>query len=257
MNMNRLSNKVLLSIAVLILMPIFLYGCNDLNFAGATLSEATMCKSADPKTLAPQGKTNIFTPDFTELHCNAKISNAPEKTKVKAQFIDSKKSIIIDSTVEVKGTEYVDFRMVRSKDPWVEGDYSVVLYLNGKEMTTVKYKIQREIITGVPEFTEVTICKAIDTKTGKALDTTSTFPADFTTVYLSVRVNNATPNTEIKVRWFAPDDSVITENITKFTGTGYLSFGLDRTGNPWATGSYSVAIFMNGTGDIIVPFLIK
>jgi hypothetical protein len=236
---------------------IFLQGCSNINLADATLGTPVICQAVDSKTLAPLDKISIFTSDFKELHLNVLVSNAPEKTLVKVRFLGPDKSIIAESTQQIKGTEYVDFRMVRAKDVWKEGDYSAVLFLNGNEKATLKFQIQGEMISGTPQFTEATTCSAVDMKTGKPLDTTASFPTNFTTIFLSVKVNSAQPDTMITAAWFGPDDQQISQNSILFKGTGYVSFALDRTGDPWAAGTYEAVLFMGGKGDVVVPFIIK
>jgi hypothetical protein len=244
-------------VAVLSVAGILMQGCGSLNLTDATFGTPVICQSVDPKTLAPLDKNSIFTPDFKELHCNVQVSNAPEKTLVKARFLGPDKSIIAESTQQIKGTEYVDFRMVRGKEEWKEGTYSVILFLNGKERATVNYQIQAEIISGTLQLTEATTCNAVDIKTGKPLDMTTSFPADFTTIFVSVKVNNAQPDTVIMAGWFGPGDQQISQNSIKFKGTGYVSFALDRTGGPWTKGNYTVVLLMPGKGDVIIPFTIK
>jgi hypothetical protein len=247
---------ILSIILILCTITMFFTGC-DVNLAGATLSEAVMCTGVDPETLSPKGKTDVFPPDFEELNCNARLSNAPAGTLVKAQFMDSSNTLITESTVEVKGTEYVNFRMARGEKPWVAGDYSVILYLDGKKNTTVNYKIQGEVIEAVTEFSEVAICQNIDLDTLKPLDTTAVFPPDFITIYISARINNAASNTEIAIKWFNPDGILITENSVKVSGTQYVAFALDRADAVWPEGSYSAILLINNVGDYVIPFIIK
>ena len=54
--------------------------------ATVSLSEATMTTAVD-SDLRPLDTTDVFAPDTPDIHCSAKLSNAPSDTEVKAEWI--------------------------------------------------------------------------------------------------------------------------------------------------------------------------
>ncbi len=131
------------SLAMIILTQGFT--CSTASIAGAELSRTTK----DNVAVAP---TTSFKTDDHELHCTAVVNNAPDDTKIRARWIAVKagevppNTQIIESTLETKGADHVDFKMSLDKD-LPPGDYKVELTLNpeeGKEQPatkTVEFKV--------------------------------------------------------------------------------------------------------------------
>ena len=111
--------------------------------AGASLSEATMCKSVDAKTAKPIEKADVFAPNTPIIYCSVKLSNAPPNTEVKAQWIYKNTNTVLFEDVGMEsGTYYLAFFLQPPKAGWAKGDYIVKLFLNGKETLSVPFKVQ-------------------------------------------------------------------------------------------------------------------
>jgi hypothetical protein len=127
-----------------------LAGCEcGTSYSPASLSEATICKSADTVTGAPIERADVFPPDFDIIYCSAKLSNAPSNTntEVKAQWFDNNNQQVFEKTVTTEGeggTGYIYFSLARTATsaPWPTGNYAVKLFVDGKEQVTVPFKIQ-------------------------------------------------------------------------------------------------------------------
>lgn len=91
----------------------------------------------------------------------------------------------------------------------------------------------------------ITVAKAVnsDDSPGEA---TATFGKS-DTVYVSMWTASAPVGTEIRARWFGPDNQQITEDriVTDRAGDGYTSFHAANTSG-WAPGTYRIEILLNG-----------
>ena len=135
---------VLIIIASLLL-AIPLAGCQrEVSFTTASLSEANMCQEVDEDS-RPVDATKVFAPDTSKLFLSVKLSNAPDDTEVKAEWVyvkgeleDVSDHLLGEYTVT---TEYISFSL-SSTDVWPTGDYKVVLYIDGKEKLTVPFAVE-------------------------------------------------------------------------------------------------------------------
>ena len=138
---------VVLAASLLLAMP--LVGCGgEISFTTASLSEATMCKSVDETTMEPIETTDVFTPDTTEIFCSVKLSNAPPDTEIKAEWIyvageaEDLSNYLIDEVSLTAEGGYIGFSLDSPDTGWPRGEYKVVLYLDGKESSTVPFTVE-------------------------------------------------------------------------------------------------------------------
>jgi hypothetical protein len=142
-------------LVILALVAIPLTGCVKVVYETpssqqASLSEATMCKSVNLTTMAPIERADVFPPDFDIIYCSVKLSNAPPNTEVKAQWFDNNNQQLLEKTVTADGTHYIASSITRATAaPLTTGNYSVKLFLNGKEQVTVPFKLQASTATTV------------------------------------------------------------------------------------------------------------
>lgn len=110
----------------------------------ASIGEAQM--STTTKDSVAVDPTTSFKANEHELHCTITMANAPDDTKVRARWVAVKagdvppNTKIVESILETKGAEHVDFKMASEKD-LPPGDYQVELTLNpeeGKEQPPTK-----------------------------------------------------------------------------------------------------------------------
>jgi hypothetical protein len=120
----------------------------EVSFTTARLSEITMAKSIDENTFQPIEKTSTFSTDTPEIFLSAKFSNAPSETEVKAEWIyvageAGEENYLIDTvSINVAGTDYLYFSPPRPDQGWPVGQYKVILYVDGKEASTVTFTVQ-------------------------------------------------------------------------------------------------------------------
>lgn len=109
----------------------------------ASLSEATIAKSVDTYN-RPVVKRDSFYDDITTIYCSVKLSNAPDNTEIKTEWIylgEDEKLIISEESLLRNGTCYVCFEKGQPFGGWLLGDYEVKLYLNGEEEVVLPFRI--------------------------------------------------------------------------------------------------------------------
>jgi hypothetical protein len=117
------------------------------SFTTAKISQATMALSVDSDG-KPVNPTNKFYTDTPAIYCSVIVSNAPEQTEVTSVWVyvrgeaDLENYEIDSYGLTVEGTTYVYFYMNRPTNGWPAGEYKLVLYLDGKEETSVPFTVQ-------------------------------------------------------------------------------------------------------------------
>lgn len=141
---------LILMIGALVLPLLFLEaGCSgEVSFTTAALSNATMCKTVDDSTKAPVVKASEFSASDPIIYCSVKLSNAPDDTEIKAQWIyvqgeakDLNNYLIDETPVTADGTRYIAFSLPKPTSGWPKGEYLVKLFVDGKENVKVNFKV--------------------------------------------------------------------------------------------------------------------
>jgi hypothetical protein len=144
------------AISILALTVILLVGCTgEVSLPGASpststsLTKATICQSVNPQTGEPVEPTTSFATDTAEIFCSAKLATAPSGTEIKAEwiFVKGETGDTVDYLIDTwnttfEGSGYISFSITRPEGNWPKGDYKVVLYLDGKEVTSALFKVQ-------------------------------------------------------------------------------------------------------------------
>jgi hypothetical protein len=117
------------------------------SFTTAKISEATMALSVDDYA-KPVNPTNKFYVDTPAIYCSCKVSNAPESTDITSVWIYVRGEVDLENYeidsygMTVEGTTYLYFYMNRPTNGWPIGEYKLVLYLDGKEQTSLSFTVQ-------------------------------------------------------------------------------------------------------------------
>jgi hypothetical protein len=141
---------VLLAALSLSLLGLSLMSCvggGEVSFTTARLSEITMAKSVDETTYKPIEKTNTFSVDTPEIFLSAKFSNAPSDTEIMTEWVyvedEGLGDYLIDAvSIYVTGTNYLAFSMPMPGQGWPQGQYEVIVYVDGEEVETVPFTVQ-------------------------------------------------------------------------------------------------------------------
>jgi hypothetical protein len=79
------------------------------------------------------------------------------------------------------------------------------------------------------------------------VDPATEFESGTSVIYISVKVNNMTPEDKLTVEWnyLETGDEINTSDfITEETGSGYIGFNV-KVGQGFASGNYNVLIYLN------------
>ena len=111
---------------------------------------------------------------------------------------------------------------------------------------------------GPAEVSEVTVCKDIDSDY-EPIEPMDTFPSGTRVVYVSVKVNDMTPDDILTTRWnYLETNEEI--NATDFTsedpGSGYIGFSL-FIDEGFPSGRYNAVVFLNNELVETVEFMIE
>ena len=135
-------------VVALLLSSVSMIGCaGEVGFTTASLSEATMTTGVDAD-FRPLNVTNTFAPDTPVIYCSVKLSNAPDDTEIRSDWIYIKgelalKEHLIDSAIlTAGGTQYLSESLTSPDEGWPRGDYKIVMYINDKEELTVPFSVQ-------------------------------------------------------------------------------------------------------------------
>jgi hypothetical protein len=121
-----------------------LSGCEaSCSFSTAKLTDAQVAKSIHPDTQAPWETASTFGPDADAIYAVAKLSSAPEGTRVKASFhyLENGERQIADDEIEASGGSWVSFTLSPPDSGWPSGQYEARFHLNGKEVQRVPFNV--------------------------------------------------------------------------------------------------------------------
>jgi hypothetical protein len=121
-----------------------LAGCQaECSASTARLTEAKMASAIDAETRAPTTLASTFAPSAPAVYATAKLSNAPDDTKVKAAFhyLESGDRQVAEDEVQAGGTRFVAFTLSAPTSGWPAGQYETRFSLNGKEVLRLPFNV--------------------------------------------------------------------------------------------------------------------
>jgi hypothetical protein len=116
---------------------------------------------------------------------------------------------------------------------------------------------------GKTSLSDATMCKSLDLETGEPVEQTDTFDVATQVIYCSVKVSNATPDTEISAEWLylpATDDEaglLISDWSMTMDGTRYIPLSIMRPENGWPQGDYKLVFYLDGKEALSVSFKVQ
>jgi pSer/pThr/pTyr-binding forkhead associated (FHA) protein len=130
---------------------------SNVIFSTAKLSEATMTTAVDAD-MRPLNATDVFTVNTPEIHCSVKLSNAPDDTEIKSEWVylhgerEDLRNYMIDSTIVItEGTRYLDFSLSNPENGWPIGEYELILSIDEKEAMRVPFSVKKlDIVKLIP-----------------------------------------------------------------------------------------------------------
>ena len=250
---------------------LILTGCSgDVSFTTAKLSEATMCLGVDAQT-KPLNPTDAFGVNTPEIFCSVKLSNAPDDTEILSEwvYVEGEAEGVTDYVIDTlpltaDGTRYLYFSMPRPDSGWPVGEYTLNLYIDGKEAVSVPFTVSKTAAgPGGGAVSEATMALGVDAQS-KPLNPTSTFSANTPEIFCSVLVSNAPAGTELLSEWYyvSGEWQGVTNRLIGSVpfvteGTQYVSLSLIVPDEGWPGGQYQVKLYLNGVLQEAVPFTVQ
>ena len=99
---------------------------------------------------------------------------------------------------------------------------------------------------GPVEIEEIVVCKNVD-DTYKPVEPMDTFPSGIQAIYISVKINNMTPEDKITTKWNyleTGEEINTTDFTTEESGSGYVSFNL-TIDQGFPSGRYNAMVYLN------------
>jgi len=239
--------------------------------SAVTLSEATMCSSISPLAGKAVSSNNIFPNDASIIFCSVKVSGADFSDQVKARWTylsgeltGVKDRKIAESTVKVEGREYISFSFgPKEGQPFPMGDYSLVLYVDDRELVNLPFAVVAPADIKGPYVGEIAVYAYKD-KEKKEVIATGSFPVDTSDIIFRAKIYNAPPETQMSLQWIivrsdeaGVDNYLMKEDKYTINGTDVLAVMLTRGKDKFVKGDYVVKLLLNGQEKAIVPFKVQ
>ena len=99
---------------------------------------------------------------------------------------------------------------------------------------------------GPVEIEEITVCKNVDSDYAP-VDPIDVFPSDTWVIYVSVKINNMTPEDKLSITWNyleTGEEINTTDFTTEESGSGYIGFNL-TIDQGFPSGKYNAMIYLN------------
>lgn len=201
-----MTKKRMTALAILSMVAGIATACN-FSFSTAGIADAKMAKSVSEK-MEPIDPTSTFETTDGVLHCLVMLSNAPEKTRIKAVWTvvnvagQKPNDKFGETEVESGGTKnVVDFTYEPPPAGLPVGDYKVDIHLNpqpGKEEPPAK-SVAFSVKQGRPMISKATLSGS---ENGNSV---TEFPAGTPIFFCVVELRGATAGTKVNASWVAVD----------------------------------------------------
>lgn len=211
-------------------------GSYTITFRMAEAIEEIPVSTAEPQKMIPSGETPEVETKDTGAPAEEKIESLPEQKR---------KGLSRNVLVAVIASVIV-----------IAGVLLAVLLIPGREGSAPQ--------STTASLSEATMCRSVDPQTAKPVEPAEVFPPDTQAIYCSVKLSDATPDTEIIARWVyikgdAKDiiNTVLLEDRRTESGSTYLAFSLPRTETRFVKGNYTVRLYIYDELQFSVPFIVE
>lgn len=102
-----------------------------------------MASAINDETKTPVTATTTFAPDTAMIYATARVSNAPDETRVRAAFyyLEGGEQLIDDDEVTAGGTRHLSFSLSIPDRGWPAGRYETRFFLNGEEVRRLPFTV--------------------------------------------------------------------------------------------------------------------
>ena len=250
----KTSRLAIFILAVITMLYLSSPACVDQSPIERAVLTDNVTVSGEPETVK-----DSFAPDIDSIYCSVKLATISNQSTVKAEWYIANsdeaglKDNLIGQGSTLASTPYIVLQFTRSDKLLPRGDYEVKLYFDGKLIQTLPFKVQGEAAPSEATLSESTLCTSIDPFTDRPLDKMDVFPNDISSIYCSVKLNDADFNTNIKASWLYINGElenmkgkIIANPVVKAEAREYISFSLGMpAGKKLPLGEYSITLFVD------------
>jgi|GEM_PF-355663 len=258
-----------------ILMAVLLAGCGEKGVVSTSgmLTEITLAEGVDEDG-RPLRPATVFATDADAFYCSFKVVDAPPGTEIRGKWIyvsgeaeeqiGGENFVMDEMPITIEGTRYAWVYYLRpSYLPdyrWPEGEYKVVLDVNGKEDASLPFTVKEmEAVPSKGDVSEVTMSTAVD-EDDRPLNPTTVFADDTEKFYCSFKLSGVPVGSRMKLELVyvgGEEEDEIGQNsaIDMRTGTierkggGYTSTFFERPSYlpdyRWPKGDYKVVVYVD------------
>lgn len=235
------------------------FSAGKCSFSTANISDVKMGKEVNDKYEVPN-PTTTFDANEKTIHCVAYLSNAPEDTKVKAQWIvvnaegHTPGEKLAESSLDLGGSKNVaDFYITPPASGLGAGEYKVDLFLNPDP---AKPAPPTKSVSFTVKAIPAEIVSAFLSTEEDGSERVSEYPAGTTAFYCSVQLKGKTAGAKVSASWvaveaegFAPGGEIKKTDLVLEGAQNIAKFSLTLPGG-FAPGRYRVDILL---GNSLAP----
>jgi hypothetical protein len=235
------------------------------------VTNAVTAKDVSGDNVDPVGISDSFPAETSIFHVVVTISNAPENTSVKVNWLTASNAAMGDFTLAAGGTRNLDFSFKPDAGKLPPGGYQAQIYVNDNLDRTLKFTVLPAAsatspapVSPRPSGIIASVTMATDSKSDTKDPINPTVVFGTTSVFHAIAaLQNAPANTQFTATWYVvdvgnaapPDSQIESTNITT-NGTRNIDFTLTPT-TSWPAGTYRVEISVNGAVDTVKTFSVK
>ncbi len=225
------------------------------------IANVAMSATVDEDTYKPINATKVFYTDTPTIHCTL-TSNLPVGTLISTEwaFEDTTyETATIDYTTKVK-PEQIDYSIDMPAGGWMIGKYTVAIFVEGKQKTTINFEVKSSggtVTPTTPASSANANAPIIDMKTAASIDESTALPinpqtvftTDTPTIYATFTVNNLPVGSTLEIDWIytTTNYEIDTLSYTTTLATEYLWTNFQMPEGGWPAGEYTVDVYVDGT----------
>jgi len=241
-------NKLLIAVLALALPFILSLACG--SSGPPAIGDVVMAKGLDANS-EPVDVTSTYQPGDT-FYVSVKVTDLVVGSTVKVIYkLDNE--IYHESTpltADTAGSGAYNFQLEPSASGHMPGSYTAEVYLDNVLAKTVSFTVEGD---AQAQIDNVSLATSVDENKQSINPTTTFSPTD--AIHVSVHYKYVKSGAEIKVVLnFAGSDTfkaTTDESTSKVdaTGSGTIDFSWSPPSDGWATGDYTVEVFLDGTSS--------
>jgi hypothetical protein len=237
------------------------------------IADAVMAMDAQGAEKNPVNVTSSFPADQGIFHAVITISNAPNGTRFKVEWMVVDDGNASDANTKMAefelaadGSRNLDFTFKPNAGRLPAGTYKADLYLNGNFNRSLNFSVAQGGASPSPStvITKAVVAPDVQGSNFEPVGATDTFPSTQSSFHAVITIADAPKGTRIKVEWTVVDDgnpSDANSKMGEYELTSEGSRNLDFTFKPNAgqlpVGKYKADIYLNGEANQSLVFSVS